>query len=101
MTKVKATVARNEDPLGFGLQSVPEPVQRLWLIRQGNPLFEDDAMNSRLELGIPAEGFQELSTYIDWSATRWKRHGHDDTTGPLFLIIKGTPSGRRKHNSLQ
>jgi hypothetical protein len=90
---IKARLPRNNDPLGFGLRSVPEPLQRLWLINQGNPFFEDDAKDSRLKLGIPAAGFQESSTYVDWAATRRKRHGHDDRLGQgrLALILEGVP----------
>ena len=85
----KAKLPRGKDPLGFGLRSVPEPLQRLWLIRQGNPFFEEDAKDGRLKLAIPDEGFQEPSAFVDWSATRWKRHGHDDSLDPVFLVVKG------------
>ena len=90
-TRTRARIPRSEDPLGFGLRSVPEPLQRLWLIRQGNPYFEADAKDTRLKLGIPVMGFQEPAKYIDWSATRWKRHGHDDSLGPMVLVMGGIP----------
>ena len=31
-----------DDPLGFGLQSIAEPLQSWWLIGQGNPYFDGD-----------------------------------------------------------
>ena len=80
---MRARIPRNHDPLGYGLRSVPEPLQRLWLICQGNPYFEDDAKNLRLKTGVPDTGFSESTEYVDWIATRWKRHGHiAETTFP-------------------
>ena len=86
---MRARIPRSDDPLGFGLRSVPEPLQRLWLCRQGNPFLEDDVKESRLRLGLPPVGFQEASQYIDWTATRRKRHGHDDSLAPFYLILDG------------
>ena len=86
---MRARIPRSDDPLGFGLRSVPEPLQRLWLCRQDNPFFEDDVTESRLRLGIPLAGFQDPSQYIDWAATRWKRHGHDDSLAPIYFILDG------------
>ena len=86
---MRARIPRSDDPLGFGIRSVPEPLQRLWLCRQGNPWFEEDAQNSRLILGIPPAGFQETSQYVDWLATRWKRHGHEDGLSLVFPVVDG------------
>lgn len=86
---MRARIPRTDDPLGFGIRSVPEPLQRLWLCRQGNPFFEEDAQNSRLKLGVPTAGFQEAARYIDWLATRWKRHGHEDSLSLVFPIVDG------------
>ena len=80
----KAKIPRSDDPLGFGLKSIPVSLQRLWLIQQGNPYFEDDATEVRAKLAIPAGGFTDAASYVDWSATRWKRHGHEAIL-PFFL----------------
>ena len=55
----KAKILRSDDPLGFGLKSIPEPLQRLWLIHQGNPYFEDHAKEVRAKLGVPEGGFTD------------------------------------------
>lgn len=74
------------DPLGFGLRSIPEPLQRLWLIQRGNPYFEGDLRKARERLGLPAEGFSQQAGYVEWLATRMKRHGHDDRLAlPIFI----------------
>lgn len=82
--------SNDADPLGFGLKSVPEPLQRWWLIGRGNPYFLADVEIAREETGIPVTGFLDLETYVDWAATRGKIHGHIDSL-PHHLIIDGVP----------
>ena len=84
----KALIPRSEDPLGFGLRSIPEPLQRLWLVRRGNPEFEREVKAARTALGIPGSGFSNGPDYVDWLARRWERHGHNDAL-PVYLVAKG------------
>ena len=79
---------RSEDPLGFGLKSIPIPLQRLWLIRQGNPYFDKDAVVARTALELPVRGFTNAVRYVDWWARRSSRHGHDEQL-PAFPIADG------------
>ena len=41
-SRYEAKLPRSADPLGFGLRSIPEPLQKLWLVMQGNPYFEEE-----------------------------------------------------------
>ena len=85
----RAKVPRSNDPLGIGLKSVPETLQRLWLVWEGNPFFEEDSRQARRDLDVPADGFRDVALFTDWSAPRRKRHGHDDRLGQgrIFLQI--------------
>jgi len=76
-SKQRSTIPKL-DPLGLGLKSVPEPLQRWWLISQGNPYFIADVGIARSELGIPVTGFLDAKAYVEWAATSWKRHPHRD-----------------------
>ena len=84
----RATTARSGDPLGLELKSIPEPLQRWWLIGQGNPYFQADARRSRYSLGIPLTGFSAEPDYREWLATRRKMHGHDQPW-PFYINIDG------------
>ena len=64
------------DPLGFGLKSIAEPLQRWWLIGKGNPYFDAEVREARPSLGIPEAGFENETDFVDWVALRWSRHGH-------------------------
>lgn len=77
-----------EDPLGFGLKSIAEPLQR-WLIHRGNPVWERDVRQARRDLGIPEPGFEDAAGYVDWLFSRWTRHGHNEDW-PVYLNIEGT-----------
>lgn len=85
----KAKLPRNEDPLGLGLKSIPRPLQRYWLVRQGNPYFDQDVRRTRPDLSVPESGFTDAASYVEWEATRWARHGHDPKW-PIYLVCKGT-----------
>lgn len=90
MTMGKANLPRNENPLGFGLKSVPKPLQRYWLVRKGNPYFDGEVRKARSELGVPDSGFLDGTSFIEWEVTRWSRHGHEELwTAPVYLIYKG------------
>ena len=45
--KHQAKPPREGDPVGVGLRSVPEVLQRYWLITQDNPYFEEDVKSVR------------------------------------------------------
>ena len=75
--RIKGTIPREDDPLGFGLKSIPEPLQRLWLLyEQRNLYFEEDVGQERKELAIPQDGLRILDDYDTWFSNRWDRHGH-------------------------
>ena len=76
------------DPLGYGLRSIAEPLQRWWLFGQGNPYFDADVRNIRPDLEIPEPGFTDAAAYVDWVAQRASRHGHDGTL-PVYFRIGG------------
>ncbi len=69
ITPAQLTAPDADDPLGFGLKSLPEPLQMLWLIRAGNPYFEAAVEEARPTFGIPTTGFtkrrrlQELDSF--------------------------------------
>lgn len=77
-----------DDPLGFGLKSIPEPLQRWWLIGIGNPYFDAEVREARTSLGIPEVGFSNTTDFVDWVALRRSRHGHT-TEMPIYLIVDG------------
>jgi len=66
-----------DDPVGFGITSIPEPLQRWWLIGEGNPYFDEECDVARSELGIPPGGFTSTDDYIDYAIDRGPNHGHD------------------------
>jgi len=65
-----------KDPLGFGLKSIAEPLQRYWLIRAGNPNFETEVRGTRTQFAIPQSGFTNAEDYVDWIVGKLERHGH-------------------------
>lgn len=67
---------KGNDPLGFGLKSYPRPLQRLWLILQGNPYFEEDIRKARRELGIQVEGFSKAAPFVQWQVERMHKAGN-------------------------
>ena len=74
------------DPLGYGLKSNAEPLQRWWLIEQGNPYFDADVRRVRVSLEIPGLGFSDAASYVDCVSRKAIRHGHDL---PIYLRIGG------------
>ena len=86
----KASIPRVNDPLGFGLKSIPGPLQRLWLLYRGNPYFEAEAIRVRKSLLIPPAGFVDAASYVDWLMGRWQRHNHVDPL-PVYLLVNGEP----------
>ena len=78
-----------DDPLGFGLKSNAEPLQRWWLIGQGNPYWKVDVQTARTDLGLLESGFNDAAGYVDWLAQRFPIHGHREEW-PLYLNIEGT-----------
>ena len=76
------------DPLGFGLTSIPESLQRWWLIGQGNPYFNADIKKARSSFAIPGPGFTDVAAYVDWVSRKGKLHGHDGKL-PFYLKIEG------------
>ena len=76
------------DPLGYGLRSIAEPLQRWWLIGQGNPCFDAHVRNIRLDLEIPEPGFTDPEGYVDMMSQRASRHRHDGKL-PIHLRISG------------
>jgi hypothetical protein len=74
-----ASIPRSEDPLGLGRKSIPEPLQRYWLVREGNPYFEAEVLKARDHLGIPSNGFEDAPIYIEWLLERPALHGHPAT----------------------
>lgn len=75
------------DPLSFGLKSIPEPLQRWWLLEAGNPYFDAAVRISRLSLDIPEAGFSDVGGFVDWVAKKWSRHGH--SAGLAFSFTFG------------
>ena len=67
------------DPLGYGLKSIAELLQRFWLIGKGNPYFDADVQETRLLLGLPTAGFENTTDFVNWAVTRQSRHGHTET----------------------
>ena len=65
-----------KDPLGFGLKSIAEALQRYILIRARNPYFEDEVVAARPTFGIPITGFTNLEDYVNWRVLKCARHGH-------------------------
>jgi len=82
------TDPNGNDPLGYGLKSIAEPLQRWWLIGQGNPYFDADVRNIRPDLEIPEPGFTDAPAYVDWVSRKASRHGHDNKL-PIYLRING------------
>lgn len=80
--------AGGNDPLGFGLKSIAEPLQRWWLIGQGNPYIAADVRKIRLDLEIPEPGFSDAEGYVNWVSRRASRHGHVGKL-PIYLRIRG------------
>jgi len=78
-----------DDPLGFGLRSLAEPLQRWWLIGQGNPYWNVEVQTARTDLGLPESGFNDAAGYVDWLAQRLPIHGHREEW-PFYLTIEGT-----------
>jgi hypothetical protein len=74
----RAKLPRQDDPLGFGLKSIPEPLQRWWLIGQGNPFFEEDCERLRPRLDIPESGFDTAEDYAEVMVPKRPLHGHRD-----------------------
>jgi len=75
-------------PLGVGLRSTPEPLQRWCLIGRGNPYFDSEAREVRCFLGISEAGFENETDFVNWVALRWSRHGHV-TAIPTSLTVDG------------
>ena len=75
-----------DDPLGFGLKSISEPLLRLWLARAGNPYFEAEVVEARPTFGIPTTGFTNLEDYVNWRVLKCARHGHGDWWEPETRI---------------
>jgi len=74
-----ANIPPGADPLGFGIRSIPEPMQRLWLIYQGNPYFDEDVRAARNVLDLPTGGFSDRDSYVGWRLKdRLISHGHPD-----------------------
>ena len=75
-----------DDPLGYGIRSIPQPLQRFWLIGQGNPDFDAEVRGARPSFAIPEPGFNNKEDFVDWAAQRRSRHGHNDDLGMSFTI---------------
>ena len=78
------TESDSDDPLGFGLKSIDESLQRWWLIGKGNPCFDAEVREVRPPLRIPEAGFENAAEFVDWAATRGSRHGHAAELGVSF-----------------
>ena len=66
-----------EDPLELGLASIPEELQRWWLIGAGNPCFDAELRTCRPTLGVPEAGFTNVADFVRWVVLKWSKHGHD------------------------
>ena len=84
----QASDSSGNDPLGFSLKSIPETLQRWWLIGQGNPYFEAELRKLRRVLGIPEPGFTDPAGFVEWVSQKASRHGHN-TKLPIYLRIDG------------
>lgn len=73
----KSKIPRNKDPLGFKLESIPKPLQSLWLIYQGNPYFEAEVRQVRVDLAIPSSGFNDVDAYDAWIDNSTEAHRHE------------------------
>ena len=76
ITPPQLTAPDADDPLGFGLKSLPGPLQMLWLIRAGNPYFEAAVEKARPTFEIPTGGFTNADDYRSWIVSKYARHGH-------------------------
>lgn len=82
-TPTQITAPDSKDPLGYGLKSIPKPLQRGWLIEQGNPYFEAEVREARPRCEIPCSGFTSSEDYVDWVVSKRARHGHSDSAEKL------------------
>ena len=83
ITPPQLTAPDADDPLGFGLKSLPEPLQMLWLIRARNPYFEAAVEKARPTFDIPTAGFTNAEDYRNWIVSKSARHGHVDLSEAL------------------
>lgn len=87
-----------DDPLGFGLKSIAEPLQRWWLIRAGNPYFDAEVRTIRPYLEIPESGFTTAADFVDWvSRKRPHQHQLPIALGAGDHLIEGKESLTRFH----
>lgn len=95
----RLTTPDPKDPLGYGLKSTPERLQRFWLIGKGNPYFDVEAQEPRLILGLPKTGFECTADFVNWVATKASRHGHI-VPSPVSFTMKADGQRFEGHENL-
>lgn len=91
-TPTQLTSPNPKDPLGFGLKSIPVPLQCWWLVGKGNPYFEAEVREARARCQIPSSGFTNLEDYVDWVVPKYSRHGHSNWAEKLTRHHYGNAS---------
>lgn len=94
--RAKSKIPRRKDPLGFGLDSIPKPLQSLWLIYQGNPYFEADVEQKRQKLAIPTSGFTNVDAYDTWLENCREGHSHESDLRINVFVLR-----RLEHQNLR